>query len=62
MTITIGFWIIPAIITAFFLFWPMPKSSAGMFGNMGAVISSLFRIIGLLFVWMAYFAIMYFLK
>lgn len=61
MTIAIGVWVIPAILNLLLIVWMViaAGSSGGWFAGLFEFI---FAIIGTLFIWLIYFATMYFIS
>jgi choline-glycine betaine transporter len=59
MTITIGVWLIPTILNVLLIVWMIiaAGSSSGWFAGLFEFI---FTIIGSLFIWLVYFAVLYF--
>lgn len=59
MTITLGYWMIPIIITAIVCFWPVEKLNDDL--GVKALIEGVVKIIATLVVWLIYFAILAFI-
>lgn len=60
LTITLGWWLIPAFVTAlclFAMFRTGNANSGGMFGNAFDVLFSLFWLIPIGFIWAIYFGL-----
>ena len=55
LSLTIGIWIIPVILTAVILLWPSDTGS-DVYG-VGSVISGVLKLIALLVVWLLYFMV-----
>lgn len=58
MTITIGIWIVPVILTAVAIFWPFDKGSDAY--GVGSMMEIGLKLPIVLFVWLVFFAVSYF--
>jgi hypothetical protein len=58
MTLTIGAWAIPAILTVVAIFWPFDK--AGDTYGIGSLMELALKVPVILFVWLVFFALSYF--
>lgn len=65
MIITIGWWVAPLILTIGAVLWwliVLKDDGGGYIPGLGAMLLLPFVGCGVLFVWLVYFAVMYFLK
>lgn len=58
MTLTIGIWVVPAIITIAAIVWPLGKGSDAY--GIGGFVELALKLPVILFVWLAFFAVSYF--
>jgi hypothetical protein len=61
MTITIGVWAIPVVVNIVWILL-MLKSAMDDHSWFGGFVESILSVIGTLFIWLVFFAVMYFCK
>lgn len=59
MAMTVGFWVIPVILTAVTAFWPVDKG-ADHYGAASTLVTGA-KLIIILSIWLVFFAVSYFL-